>query len=239
MRFSYGSYEHPDNECMVTFWGGSTIYNARGKPQYLRKRMVVEGEIVANGSTAIAARVKEIQDAYAVPGGSATLHGTAGAYTLSSAGSVSGVRIVQAPTFFQQDGKAHMATGLPFSVVLEADYLINDGDPLVSYSETITHIGTGGPRRATLELDNGEPIEQIVSTHTPVTIIQAGEAVGSAGYPSINQPIFPTQVDLPDGLQISTSAPRLEGNVYVDWPIRWAYRMTCLNLPSIPYPLQR
>lgn len=241
MIFRYASYNHPDNECMVTFFGASTIYNARGRPQLLRKRMVIEGEIIAAGPTAISDRMVEINDAYIVSGGSALLLSDEGgtAYSLPSSGSISGVRVVQPPSFIQQEGKAHMATGLPFSVVLEADYQINDGDTLVSYEETITHVGNGGPRRVTLELDSGQPIEQIVSSFTPVTVIQAGEAVGSLSYPNVNQPIFPSQVDLPDGLQISTSAPRLDGNTYVDWPIRWAYRMALTSLGTIPYPLLR
>lgn len=243
MIFRYGSsYSHPDHECLVTFFGGQTIYNPRGRPQFLRKRMAVEGEIIATGPAAISARMSEIAAAYAVDGGTAELLTSGGAsthYVLSSLGSVSGVRVVQPPSFSQQDGKAHMATGLPFSIVLEADYLIGDGDGLVSYSETIAYVGDGGPRHVILELDSGSPIEQFVSTHTPVTILQSGEAVGILSYPAPNPPLFPDSLDRPDGIQISRSAPRLDGATHVDWPVRWQYRMTGSYLPTIPDPLLR
>lgn len=240
MIFRYGTYSHPANECLVTYFGGETTYNSRGEPDIVRKRMVVEGEIVAL-TTDIDTRMNEIINVYKVDGGNASLtrsNGAWTAYNLPAAGSITGVRVVQRPTFLQQDGKAHMVTGLPFTIVLEAEYPAENSG-LVSYSETITHTGTGGPRRVTLELDSGTPIEQIVSGNTPVTVSQVGEAVGRDGYPSVNPPIFPTQVNLPDGYVIARSAPRMHGKQYIDYPVRWAYNMTLLTLPSIPNPLLR
>jgi hypothetical protein len=226
---------------MVTFFGQSKLYNPRGRAQILRKRMVVEGEIIAT-TTAIDTRMQEIIAIFSADGGSASFvrsNGAVTAYNLPSTGSISGVRVVQPPSFIQQEGKAHMTTGLPFTVVLEADYPILDGFSLVSYSESITRIGQGGPRRVTVELDSGAPLEQIVSNQTPITIIQQGEAVGELIYPTENPPIFPSQIDLPDGYQLSQGAPRLDGQTYVDWPIRWAYRMTLTTATTIPPPLPR
>lgn len=227
---------------MVTFFGEATVYNLRGRAQHRVKRMVIEGEIIANGATAINQRVGQIQAAFAADFlGRVILKQSNGATTLIHLpiGSLSGIRVIERPSFFMQDGKAHFATGLPFRIILEADYQYNDADPYVSYNETITRIGDGGPRRVTIELDSGLPIEQIVSQNTPITVIQSGEAVGSLLYPPFPPPIFPSQVDLPDGYVTSTAHPRLHGNLYVDWPIRWQYRMTLLAAQNIPTPVLR
>lgn len=153
-------------------------------------------------------------------------------------GSLGGCRVIQPPSFALQDGKAHYTTGLPFTVVLEADYQ-DSNDTLVSYSETITKIGQGGPRRLVIELDNGVAQEQIVSSHTPVVLIQSGEAIGYQAYPFFNAPVYPNYVDLPDGYQVAYAAPRLEGNTYVEYGVRWNYRMTIPTDATLPFPSTR
>jgi hypothetical protein len=239
VRFQYGSYTHEPFECLVSFFGQARQYNARGRAQTLRKRMVVEGEIIGASTAAIDARVAAIKAAYSIEGGTARLldaSGNATAYVLES-NAISGVRIVEGPTFFQQEGKAHFVTGLPFQIVLEGDYANSDGDTLVSYSENITKIGSGGPRRVMVECDQGLPIEQVVSQNTPIVIVQAGEAVGYLARPNANPPLFAP--DQPDGEQINVGTPRKDGINWVDWPIRWAYRTTLASNVNIPLPLLR
>lgn len=241
MIVRYGSFDFADNEALVSFFGQARSYNDRGRTQQLRKRMTIEGEIIGASTAAIDARVAQIKDAFAVEGGTAVLLTSAGVETQFKLDSsaYSGVRIVEGPSFFVQEGKAHYTTGLPFHITLEGDYLVNDGDGLISYSETITHVGDGGPRRVLVELDNGPAQEQIVSTNTNVTIVQSGEAVGMASYPDINAPTFPEAIDRPDGIQISRGSPRLEGLTHVDWPVRWSYRMSLNYLPGLPNPILR
>lgn len=238
--WEYGGYQHPDNECIVTFFGEARAYNQRGRMQVKRRRMVIDGEIIAADTAAIDARVAQIKTAYALDGGNALLRTSAGVatqYELPAFGALSGPRV--GFEFLAQDGQAHYATGLPFRITLEADYQANDSDPLVSYVESITVIGHGGPRRVVVEVDSGQPITQTVSTNSPVVVIQAGEAVGSLAYPSFNPPLFFTRLDMPDGYQQTRDTPRLAGNQWVDWPVRWAYRMTLESYEFIPNPQLR
>lgn len=242
MIVKYGSFSFDDNETMVSAFRAVRIYNQRGLPAVIRRQMVIEGEIIAANTAAIDARVQQIRSAFAIDGAAAGLYqsdGTPTQFQLPTAGSLGGVRIVEEPSFSLDDGRAHYATGLPFRVVLEADYPEVGGGGLVAYNETITRIGNGGPRRLTIELDNGVPAEQIVSTNTPVVILQSGEAVGFSAYPAFNTPILPAYVDLPDGYVTSAGAPQLSGTVFINYPIRWQYRMTLPTNITIPLPTPR
>ena len=240
MIFKYGTYSHPANECLIAAFIERRQYNSRGKAQTKIRRMVVQGEIIADGQAAIDARVAQIQANYLLEGSTAVFLRddlTPTHYEIDGT-SARSVRILDL-SFQQQDGKAHFATGLPFTITIEGEYGITDLDTLVSYTETIGYIGTGGPRRVLVECDNVIPQEQIVSNNTAVTVIQSGSAVGSLTYPLFNGPIFPTQIDNPDGYQQFKSAPRADGKVFVDWPIRWNYRMTFPFFPASIDPTRK
>lgn len=240
MIFIYGSYEHPDHECLVSFFGQERLFNQRGNAYITRKRMVVDGEIVANSATAINTRVGQILSAYAVDGGNVLLRQSDGIPTNFRMGhdSINGVRVVEGPSFFTQDGKAHFATGLPFSITLEADYL-EGNDTLQFYEERITRIGSGGPRSVTIELDNGPPVKQVVSSHTPIIVIQSGTAVGIAGRPQPNAPLFPAFMDGPEDDQVTNGSPQLNGGFPMNYTVSWNYRFTLTSPTSIPLPLLR
>lgn len=240
MILRYGSYEHPDHECLPSFFGQERIFNQRGNAYIKRKRMVIDGEIVANGTSAIDARVSQILNAYSVDGGNVLLTQSDGLPTNFRLGheSISGVRVVEGPSFFTQDGKAHLATGLPFSITLEADYL-ESNDVLQFYEERITRIGTGGPRSVTIELDNGPPVKQVVSSHTPIIVVQSGTAVGISVRPTPNAPLFPDFMDGPEDNQVTNGSPQMNGGFPMNYMVSWNYRFTLTSPTSIPLPLLR
>lgn len=241
MYFQYGSYRHPANEVTVRSFQATRLYNSRGRAQIIRRRMQIEGEIIATSQAAINNRVAELKMVYALAGGDAILLTDAGAatgWTLSSAASISGVRIVDM-TFLANDGVAHWATGLPFRVTFEADYIATDADNLTSYSETIRRVGRGMPRRLVIEVDNDDPVEQFVSSATPIVIQQSGRAVGIGSWPVPNPPIFPAYLDSPDGDVVEEETPRLNGYTWLDYPVSWNYSMTLTKSTGIPHPLLR
>lgn len=238
MIIEYGGVRLDDHVAMPTFFGAARRFNSRGQAQSVVKRMVISGELLGTSATTIDAKVATLQSVFAVNGGLCRLlqtDGTATRFILGETGSFGGCKVLDGPTFTLEDGKAHYCTGLPFTVAMEAEYPVL-GAQLVAFQETITRVGTGGPRRVTIELDNAFPAEQIVSQATPVVVVQTGEAIGFATYPVFPDPIFPTQVDLPDGYQTTVGSPRVDGGAYVDFPIRWNYRMTLPQTVTIPYP---
>lgn len=238
MYFRFSNYTHPFGECLVAFFNRATKYNRRGRPESAVFRMIVRGEIVATGQAAIDARVAEIRNAYGLDGGSAALLRTDLSATSIAmpTGSLRGVQVLDL-TFEQEEKKAHFATGLPFSIALEAEYQISDGDPIVEYHEQLTVIGDGGPRYVWQEIDNGPPIRQMVSTNTPVTLLQSGFMVGtSASHAVVNEPLFPDNLDRPDGIQKGNATPKLDGGVLTEWGINWSYRMIFGGPVALPFP---
>jgi len=240
MRLSYDGQLFLEAECLVSFFGMARRYNSRGRAQTLVKRMVVNGEIIAIGQAAINTRAAAIINALSLDGGTVVLlkdDGSETVYKLDGPSS-RGVRIVE-NSLLQQDGKAHFATGLPFQITFEGEYTVSDLDPFVSYSERITRIGTGLGRKVWVELDSSTPQEQITSSASPITVLQSGEAVGALLYPQFNDPIFPNAIGSPEDYQRTVGTPRLDGEVYVDYPISWNYRMTLPVGQSIPLPTIR
>lgn len=224
MQLKYANFLFSAGEAYPAFFGQRRVYNNRGRAQSLVKRIDVRGEIIAVGQLAINTRIGQILDALSLEGGSVAFLMDSGAEThirMPAAGS-RGVRIVE-NTLSEEEGRAHFATGHPFSIAFEAEYGIADSDPYVQYEETITKIGNGGQRTVIQELDTGQPVEQVVATNTPVVMLQDGFAVGASGYPPFPVPIY--GVDNPD-VSVSRSTPQLNGTTYTNFPIRWSYRKT-------------
>ena len=241
MIFSYGSFESETAECLPEAFTQRRIYNARGRAQLLQKTLTVRFDIVKTSQATVHTRLQQLESAFALEGGSAVFRLDTGAdsiYNLPAAGS-HGVRIID-NTLWTEDGKAHYATGHPARITFQAEYAVSDGDPLVSYREQVTVIGNGGPRTVWLELDAGAPIQQTVSLSTPVLVIQSGEAVGSAAYPTgfIAAPLYPANLDNPD-VAVTAGTPRWDGLSEVDYPISWQYRMTLPANPGLIFPVNR
>lgn len=250
MIAAYGAFEFDDNSVTPIFSGAGKVYSSRNQAYIQRRRIVLEGEIIPNPDLltrfdelpdAIAFAKNAVNNAFALDGGDFFFFTNDGgvAYSLVNAGSIGGVRVKEGPTFLSQDGMAHWATGLPFSIALEADYpLLTDG--LLEYRETITRVGNGGQRVATIEVDSGPPVKQIVSTNTPITVLQTGEAVGMFSQPAFNLPIYsdPTLLENPEEAT-GAEAPHLNGGTYMGYVSRWNYRFTLSTNIALPLPLKR
>lgn len=248
MIVSYGSFAFSDNEAFVSFWGQQSAYDRRGNERIRRRRMVIEGEVIASGAANIESRIVQIENAFELGGQNAGLYIAPSTLThinLDNATSLTGVRVVgkRVP---QRDNRGDYATGLEFQFVLEADYLQSVGDELVDYEEVITYVGDGGPRKVVAELLNGPPITQYTTTQTAIVILQAGRAVGATSYPDINPSLIPSLLDRPEGLQITRGTPERVNGAYINWPVSWSYRMTvstaqgvAAGMPAFPSPIQR
>lgn len=240
MRFRYGSFWHPTGEITSCRFTARQSNNDRGKAQIITRRISLTGMIVASGQAAIDARVAAIMVAYSSNRYDAQMMRSDGSGTtqaLWDSSSISGVKVVEPPSFGIDPNQAHFATGLPFSIALEADYLYSDTDPLMSYSETIRVDGDGGPVRVVRPVDFGQWVEQIVANTSPVIISQTGEAVGSLAYPVPNAPIYPARILNPfSDKTIEEMTPQLMGRLHMGYPVRWAYRMTFTTPPSVSHP---
>lgn len=234
MYLRYSNFAFSTGEAFPSFFRQIRRYNQRGRAQSIIKTVQVQGEVIATSQAGCESRVAQILTALELEGGSVDWIDDTGQQThisLPSVGSY-GVRILE-NTLTMEEAKAHWATGVPFQVTFEAEYGISDGDRYVFYQETIGKIGNGGPRIVIQELDNGPPIEQIVSTHTPVQMVQQGTAVGARAYPPFPVPIF--GCDSTEQVQFYDT-PEVNGLVYENYPIRWSYRKTLNTAPSLVPP---
>jgi hypothetical protein len=236
MRFRYGSYTFENAECLITSNSGQRLYGPRGRATGLLRTWIIEGEILRSTQATIETRRREIENALAIEGNSATLLADDGSVTYQL-NSPKGVRVAQL-AWLQEENKAHFATALPFRIILQGEEIITDNDTLLFYRETLTRIGNGGPRVVRPELQNGSSIPQVTASNTNVTIIQEGEAVGSYAYPFFNPPLFPDNLLNPDEATSRTS-PRWDGLALVDWTVRWNYIMQFSDPQELPFPIVR
>lgn len=240
MIFKYGgsSFESETAECLPEHFSQRRVYNQRGRAQTLVKTLVVRFDVVKTSQATIHARLQQLESAFALEGGEAKFVLDDGANSIYHLPVGSrGVRIVD-NTLWTEDGKAHYVTGHPARITFQAEYTVDDADPLTHFDQTITRIGNGGPRRVQLDLDIGEPAEQIVSTHSSVFFIQTGECVGHLTYQWVflPPPIFPAYLENPEE-SVSVSTPRWDGLRQVDYPFRWQYRMTLPFNPGNQIPV--
>jgi hypothetical protein len=236
MRLAIGSYLFENAECLITYNGGQRLYSPRGRATGLLRTWIIEGEILRTTQATIETRRREIENALAIEGNSARLLADDGSTTYQL-DSQKGVRVLEL-AWLQEENSAHFATALPFRIRLQGEEVISDGDPLVFYTEEITRIGNGGPRVVWPELQNGPSIPQTTASHTNVTIIQRGEAVGSFAYPFFNPPLFPDNLQNPDEAT-SRVAPTWDGLALVNHTVRWNYIFVFNSAEPLPFPIVR
>lgn len=245
MYFQYGGYAHPAGEVQVTSYSVESKKNDRGIVISKVYTMQLAGIIVASGDVAIDARIAEIQNAYSLDGYNAALIRTDGRPShlcLDSGSSLYGVQVTSGPTFPMERDKAHFATGLPYSITLEAEYgTPNVNSPFIGSTETIEQIGDGGPISVITTLDNGKPVIDIVSPASPVIVTQSGEAtyellsVYPPVYPYFNPPLWPENLVRPDGYRPSRTRSRPKKGK-VQYKAAWSYTYHFTEPPFIPNP---
>jgi hypothetical protein len=238
MRMRYGGYPHPSGEITDSRIGFAVVLNQRFRIQTKVYTWRLRGKIHADGQEAINARVSEIVSAYSLNGGDAVLEMSSGSdsqLALYNAESITGVRVMSLD-FPVQGGQAHYATGLPFSIVLQAEYLVNVNQ-LMAYEEKLSVRGTGGPIGVFQPVDVGPWIGQQVTERSIVIVNQSGMAVAPLQFPVPNPPIYPGQIINPvSDHQIDEITPELHGATHLGYGVSWNYTMTFNQYPNLGHP---
>jgi len=104
---------------------------------------------------------------------------------------------------------------------------------LLSFTETLSFQGNGGPRTRMREVIDGPPVKQIVVPQTVCRATQSGSAVGFLGYPQLGGPggaavvLFPGDLINPDQA-VSYVTPEKQtgpgGAVYLRFGVNWSYQ---------------
>ena len=225
MIFSYGNYIHAANEVEHAF-RQVALLDQRGNRRGFRTRLELKGILQGTSQADLDAKAILLQNAYAQNGNDAILFqddGTTQTHVrIISGETLTGVRVVQPPSFQGKSG-AEFATIREYTIVLEADFF-GDSD-ILSFEETVTIQGTGGPRFAYLETLKTRPVRQVVNDFTLVRMTQSGSAVGYLKYPFAPAPLWPSLEDLGQRTFIRR-APKQQGRKFTDYAVSWTYKFT-------------
>jgi hypothetical protein len=216
--FRYGSYSHPDGEVNLTSMTKHPNYTTRGKSSSKTVRMIGMGHICSADQSALKARISEIYEAYKYNGFSGGLVDTP--HWINAAETMGGTRVVAVD--FPVGAPGEMATGRTFRVILEADIPAIE-DEILWFTQSMTHIGTGGVRFVLVPTRTGFPFPMYITNRTPMVVIQQGQALGMDAWVAPPLPFWASFERLEDR-RITYSSPRriLKNGAY-EYPSAWSY----------------
>jgi hypothetical protein len=187
----YGGHRHPDHEVNLVKLETVSVYSERNLRMYETRTVYLSGEIQEDDPLRMTQKIQQLQAAYASDGLDFRYHLAANNVPhqlINSADCLSGVKVLQRPTFPDGDG-AQLATTRSFSITLQAIYDAPESD-LVMWEEEIETIGDGGPLFFIVDTVDG-PQGVVVAPRTAQYYIQKGRAVGYNSYPSPAPPVNP------------------------------------------------
>ncbi len=238
MQLLYGSYAHAENEATVSIQSSRVLNDAE---QSIETRTVwsIQGQLHADSQAELITAIALLEAAYAVDYYDLVLLDNSGnvAHALRNAGSTTGVRITQPPSY--PDGRgAEFSTYRTYTIVAEASYRIVPPDgqsALVSFSETVSIRG-GGPVYAMVETVEGPAERQRIRNFSACRATQSGQAVGLFDYPPVPAPLFPDF--LTEDPVISRTGPDKTGpntleNYKVSWEYQFASPSQLFALPNV------
>ena len=197
MFVRYGAFTHEANLTSVNTFENK-VRNPDGHGKFLiNKRLSIAGAVKGTSEADLKAKIQTIEAAYAIEfqsGGLVHSDGaTLSAHWLDNPSSYGGVRVNGIN--WGGTSKAEYVTFRSFTIELEADYTIAL-NTVISQTETVEILGTGGPRKGYVELLNAVAQSQIINAATLTRAVQSGSAVWTFGTHTIPDPIWPTLEDV-------------------------------------------
>ena len=192
MYFQYGGYRHPDNEVHMVNFEYIPQFSSRGERWAVKYRMHIQGEIIAAGQSNIKQRIDDLINAYSIDNQTAALYHDDGTKTKhwlpTGADDILGNNLSGNWVEYRSwpsKGECEYATFRSFQIILSALFKdVSSQGQILQFRESVRYVGSGGPIRRWIYLNNGQPFQQITSLNTTQRIIQEGNAVGLDGWPS-------------------------------------------------------
>ena len=193
MILRYGNYQHALGEASVRILH-EALFAPTGQHVATRQRWQIDGVLHGDDPAALTSAIEQLTAAYATADQDLVLLHPDGvtptAHQLTSAETLSGVRVTRPPSFPEGRG-AEYTTFRSYTIELEAELpAVGVGDALLHFEETLAFRG-GGPRWIMLSTLAGPPVAQIVESATPYHVTQSGRAVGRVNYPAPAAPLWP------------------------------------------------
>ncbi len=227
------------------------ILGATNRINYVRNTWDITGRVNADlpaGSTAAALQaatdVALVAFEAAVRDGISIVFSLGSTANLISSQCVSGTHVLHFEWLRGFDGVngsgAESLLRRTFHLVVYGDFLVTNTDTLITqWQETISIMGSGGPRTVPVVSLYGAVQAQQLSVFTPYFITQRGSATGLLSAPAGNPPAFlgnPNVFYLPETISASTGTPRKWGvNASTEFPVSWNYKAwTALAVTGSP-----
>lgn len=167
--------------------------------------------------------------------------GAASGTRLINQESLSGVRVVSGPDFYDaSNGEYVNQRKVRFTA--EAVYVYPGSESaIVSWTETLSVQGDGGPDHVwRFPINKFDPFPQEVSRRSLIVTTQSGSAVGHVRYPDFPPPRFGKRprnaVFVGKAAVNNTGTPKALGQGWIEWPINWSYQWNSIVvLAGTPY----
>lgn len=236
MTIVYGSYSAASDTVSVSI-NRTTTLNQAMESYITTHHWTLTGQVHGDTQNEVVANLLLLEAAFSRSGKDLKLIGNDGTtvcHALLNAGSISGVRITQPPSYPNGEG-AELTTFRNFTISAEADYYFAPSkvSQLLSFSESVSMTG-GGPMFDMIELINGPALRYRIRNRTAWRATQSGQAVGRSSYPTPPLPIWPGfEVRDP---QLQLSSPQWLGKSYTNWGVSWSYEFAASeSLAGFPH----
>ena len=208
MIYQYGPYIHQVNEVNLDV-SSEVIRDSRGNPFKKKVRHDIEGVLLATGATEalrkadLTTQMRLLENAYSKENQNATLWldddrdtvkagtGDKSHHYLDGHYAITGPRIVSGPNWPADDNSGEYATKRRFSITIEAEFLADDHNPLIDFTETFTLIGNRGRDYVIRTPLVGLPVKQYTTEKTDVRATQSGQSSIYNGMPRAPSPLMP------------------------------------------------
>lgn len=223
----YGSYGLPVNGVSSTV-RYRAILSDSGRPVRYVGTIDVTAHLDGDGQASLTATEEAFNAACRVPYRDLVLKQDSGAASgtkLITNRSLSGVRIIDGPNYTNEAGDGEYVIRRVCRFTAEASYLITGAEnAYLSFSESITVLGTGGPLTTWRAMVNGPPVQQVIYPATTRRVIQTGMATGHLREPVIPGPIWPYPIEVVTRRRHTRGSPRREGpSAFIEPTASWSY----------------
>lgn len=225
MYAQYGSYIHPNHEVNVINFSQIPILSKRGKRREYINRIVIEGELQAEGQAALRSEIENIINVYSQDG--LDFYYKEDDLTISPHSLISnhpknltGNRIVSRSWPKGWPGEYIVCRN--FQIVIASHWHDAESD-LVEFHETVQIIGDGGSTVEGIETRIGPPIIQQTNAQTLVSAVQTGRLYTMSSSPAlfVPSPIWPRP--LLKRISVQPISGRSRGRGYSDYGMAWNY----------------
>ena len=225
MQLKYGTrYTAPVNAASVTA-RTEPIKSIAGRP--LRYLLSLECEVTIDGDDQADLTQKEndVRAALLDPYKSLTLYrddGQPSALHLPHGSSLSGVTITHGPDFTESQGPEYVILRTA-KFGMQAEYFLpNTEGRLVSYEQSISRQGNGGPDWHWRFPLNANKIQQQRTPQSLIRFIHRGRAVGHRRYPNLPPLLFDSRYLKNPEESVTYGFPKPTGTDYIEYPVEWS-----------------